>query len=148
MRVAPEFRFDYHIGGETMRLRYWSVWIVICLTTLSLGACSQESPVENTPATTSDLPPVVQEPAAPSPVAEPTEQSISGQLRAVDVAAKTVTISDSQGIDQTFAFSDSTEIVGTAGAQGLTGQQGNQITVHYGERDGSKMAVRIEVIPR
>jgi hypothetical protein len=65
----------------------------------------------------------------------------------VDLVAKTLTIKDAAGQEQTFSFTDSTEVAGVAGTQGLSNQQGSQVIVRYLEQD-RHTAVRIEFVPR
>jgi hypothetical protein len=61
--------------------------------------------------------------------------------------AKTLTIKDAAGKEQTFSFTDSTDVAGAAGSQGLSNQQGNQVIVRYLEQD-PHTAVRIEIVPK
>jgi len=132
-----------------MHFHRWNVFMVICLAAFSLAACSSPEPaVENEAAENADLPPVAPESTDPIPPFGGIEQSTSGQLQSVDVVARTLTIKDIQGTDQTFSFSDSTEIIGAAGVQGLTGQQGNQVLVRHADLEGRKMAVRVEIVQR
>ena len=129
-----------------MKTLRFSLILVICLATLSLTACSSNEPTPDTSATkpsetTSPAPP----PAAPS---DPVSQSTIGQLQKVDLPARTVTIKNLDGNAETFFFTESTQIVGTADAQGLSVREGSQVTVGYTDKDGRKTAVRIEVVPK
>jgi hypothetical protein len=118
----------------------------IFLTMLFLAACSSQEPaVETTPET--DLPEPVQESTIPSPPIERVEP-MSGQLQAVDLTAQTLTIRDMENNEQTFYFSPSTEIIGAAGAQGLSSQQGNQVIVRHTDLEGRRTAVSVEIVQR
>jgi hypothetical protein len=129
-----------------MNINRWNVVVVLCLAVLLLTACGSQQPaVENETAEEGYLP-QAQEPTDPHSVDRLTEESTTGQLQAVDLVGKTVTIKDSEGNSQTFFFSESTEIIGAADAQGLTGRQGNPVIVRHTDREGRKMAVHIEIV--
>jgi hypothetical protein len=82
------------------------------------------------------------------PIQEPSialeEQLVSGELRQVDPEAQTFTVMTADG-EQVFTFSDVTAITGTAGAQGLAGQEGARVNVRYRDEQGVKMAVSIDL---
>jgi hypothetical protein len=72
---------------------------------------------------------------------------LAGQLRMVEPKEEFLVVAFGDDLYE-FAYSDATEIVGgTANAQGLTGNRGNQVTVHYRESPftSTKTAVRIEL---
>jgi hypothetical protein len=72
---------------------------------------------------------------------------LAGQLRSVDPDKETLIVAFGDDLYQ-FAYNDATEVVGgTANVRGLTGNTGNQITVHYRENPitSTKTAVRIEL---
>ena len=131
-----------------MKLHLWILTFIVCLMVWPLTGCSRQEPSAEkaTPQQSAEQPPVAQ-PTAPSPVVE-TAQVTTGELQSVDLQAKTLTIKDATGKPATFSFTDSTQINSNAGAQGLTGQKGSQVTVHYVERDGGKTAVSIETAPK
>ena len=71
-----------------------------------------------------------------------------GQLRTVDPDRKTLIVAFGDDLYE-FAYTDSTEVLGggSANVRGLTGNTGNEITVHYRETllTSTKTAVRIEL---
>jgi hypothetical protein len=72
---------------------------------------------------------------------------LAGQLRSVDPDRETLIVAFGDDLYE-FAYTDATEVVGgTANVRGLTGNTGNQITVHYRENafTSTKTAVRIEL---
>ena len=128
-----------------MKTLRFSLILLISLATLSLAACSSNEPPTDTsatkPAETSSTP-------ATSAPSDPVSKSTVGELQKVDLAARTVTIKNGDGNTETFFFTESTQIVGTADAQGLSLREGSQVTVGYTVKDGHKTAVRIEVVPK
>jgi hypothetical protein len=76
------------------------------------------------------------------------DRVIAGQLRAVHPDRHTLIVAFGDDLHE-FAYTDSTEVVGgaTANVRGLTGNAGNEITVHYRENPftSTKTAVRIEL---
>ena len=72
------------------------------------------------------------------------DQMISGTLEEVDAQARTLTLNTGTR-EETFTFSDSTDVQGASGAQGLAGREGDRVTVHYSEQRGSRIANRIVV---
>ena len=75
------------------------------------------------------------------------ELVFAGQLRSVDPDKETLIVAFADDLYQ-FAYTDSTEVVGgTANVQGLTGNTGTQITVHYRQNPitSTKTAVKIEL---
>lgn len=132
-----------------MNSHRWIFIFVVCFAASSLVACgSQEPAAEDDFAQAPAEPLVPQEPAPVTEPAEPIGQLAVGELQAVDLAAETLMLKDMEGNEHTFSFSDTTEIVGAPGAQGLSDQQGNQVIVQHTEQDGRNVAVRIEMIPR
>jgi hypothetical protein len=128
-----------------MNTHRWNGFVV-CLAVLLLTACSSPEPVvENDPNVIAEPPQAASEPVAPPALPE---QWIAGELQAVDLNARTFTIREAEGTDQTLHFSESTEIVGAPDAQGLSGQQGAQVTAYYMDAGDTKMAARVEIIPR
>lgn len=76
------------------------------------------------------------------------DRVLAGQLRSVDPDRKTLIVAFGDDLYE-FAYTDSTEVVGggTANVRGLTGNTGNEVTVHYREHPitSTKTAVRIEL---
>ncbi len=72
---------------------------------------------------------------------------LAGQLRSVNPDRETLIVAFGDDLYE-FAYTDATEVVGgTSNVRGLTGNTGNEITVHYRENPitGTKTAVRIEL---
>ncbi len=76
------------------------------------------------------------------------DRILAGQLRTVDPDRKTLIVAFGDDLYE-FAYTNSTEVLGggTANVRGLTGNTGNEITVHYRENPitSTKTAVRIEL---
>ena len=71
----------------------------------------------------------------------------SGQLRSVDPDRRALIVAFADDLYE-FNYTDATEVQGvTENVRGLTGNRGNQITVHYRQNPitSSKTAVRIEL---
>ncbi len=110
---------------------------------LVAGACGDAAddstldPLDDAPAT---------EPAPPAaglPQAERgAEQMMSGTIGKVDADARTFTI-NANNREETFRYSESTNVTGAPGVQGLAGRDGTRVTVHYREEAGAMMATRI-----
>jgi hypothetical protein len=72
---------------------------------------------------------------------------LAGQLRMVDPNRQTLIVAFGDDLYE-FAYTDDTEVVGgTTNVQGLTGNRGNEVTVHYRQNPitSTKTAVRIEL---
>jgi hypothetical protein len=73
---------------------------------------------------------------------------LAGQLRRVDPDEKALIVAFGDDLYE-FFYTDSTEVVGdgTVNVRGLTGNTGNEITVHYRENPitSTKTAVKIEL---
>jgi hypothetical protein len=133
-----------------MKPRLWILTLFVCMAVWSLAACSRQEPAAKTQTVqpSAEQPPTVPEPVAGAPATAPDTQIATGELKDVDLLAKTLTIKNAAGKEQTFSFTDSTDISGgAAGRQGLSNQQGNQVIVHYLEQDRNT-AVRIEIVPK
>ena len=111
-------------------------------TAILAEACGTSEPVAETQPPEPAEPQVAQEPLFPPP---PAEHLAVGQLQDVDLTARTMVLRDADGNDQTFEFSDTTEVIGVAGTQGLSAQKGSQVTVRYIEQDNRKTAVLIHI---
>jgi hypothetical protein len=75
------------------------------------------------------------------------DRVLAGQLRSVYPDKRTLVVAFGDDLYE-FTYSDSTEIVGgNSSRQGLSGNTGNEITVHYKEHTftSTKTAVRIEL---
>lgn len=86
-----------------------------------------------------------QEQAAAQQTAEAQAQQAKGELVKVDAEAKTLSVKTADGAEVMFSYTDSTEITGAAGAQGLATSAGSKVTVHYTTKDQSKIATKVEV---
>ena len=72
---------------------------------------------------------------------------MAGQLRTVDPNRQTLIVAFGDDLYE-FAYTDDTEVVGgTTNVQGLTGNRGNEVTVHYRQNPitSTKTAVRVEL---
>jgi len=72
---------------------------------------------------------------------------LAGQLRMVDPNRQTLIVAFGDDLYE-FAYTDDTEVVGgTTNVQGLTGNRGNEVTVHYRQNPitSTKTAVRVEL---
>ena len=123
-----------------MRSRSWLVGTLCLLLPLAFGCDrSSQSPDPRGDST-----------ALESPQAGDRDKSelvLAGQLRMVEPKKELFVVAFGDDLYE-FAYSDATKIVGsTANVQGLTGNRGNQITVHYRESPftSTKTAVRIEL---
>lgn len=73
------------------------------------------------------------------------QQTATGQLSKIDIAAKEITIKSGDK-EMVFTWIDSTQITGAdGGAQGLTGKTGATLKVTYQSRGGANLASKIEV---
>lgn len=73
------------------------------------------------------------------------QQTFTGQLGKVDIAAKEITVKNGDK-EMVFTWIDSTQITGAdGGAQGLTGKAGETLKVTYQSRGGANLASKIEV---
>jgi hypothetical protein len=133
-----------------MKTRLWILTLIVCMAVWSLAACSRQEPAakNQTVQRSAEQPPAAPEPATAASTTALDAQVATGELRSVDLQAKTLTIKNAAGDEQTFSFTDSTDIAGASGSQGLSNQQGNQVIVRYLEQDGHHTAVRIEIVPR
>jgi hypothetical protein len=88
--------------------------------------------------------------AIESPRADGRDKSslvLSGQLRSVDPDRRALIVAFADDLYE-FNYNDATQVQGgTENVRGLTGNRGNQITVHYRQNPitSSKTAVRIEL---
>jgi hypothetical protein len=118
-----------------MRRRASLLW-TLCLLLPLVAACDRNEARDGT--------------ALESPRAGDQEKSslvLAGQLRTVDPERQTLIVAFGDDLYE-FAYTDDTEVVGgTANVQGLTGNRGNEVTVHYRENriTSTKTAVRIEL---
>jgi hypothetical protein len=72
--------------------------------------------------------------------------SVSGRLMEVDPGEMTFRIEADDGAEQTFRYTESTEVTGVAEGQGLAAQAGSPVDVFYDDDDFSPpVALRIEV---
>src|SRR5207245_9079940 len=109
-----------HSKGGSMNT---SMLIVSLICLMGLAACSgKESVAVYQPKV---QPSSSQEPVTPAaPAAEtrpPAEQFVAGQLTDINMDAKTFVLKDTKGNALSFAFSDTTKLKGSGGAQDLHG---------------------------
>ena len=132
-----------------MRTRLWILTLLVCMAVWPLAACSRQEPAakDQTVQRPAEQPPAEPQPPTAASAIPADAQAATGELRNVDLVAKTLTIKDAAGTEQTFSFTDSTVVAGAAGSQGLANQQGNQVIVRYLEQD-RHTAVRIEMVPK
>lgn len=137
-------------------MRANGVWLAICsmvlLVALGCGPAAErsEEPLGQEPAPGEEPlgvepqePIEPQEPTAPQePAGEAQEQVMSGEITKVDVEGQSLWVK-AEDAEHTISFSDETEIIGAAGAQGLAGREGARVTVHYQDDLGTKRATRI-----
>ena len=130
-----------------MNRRFPVLLLIVLLVACFAAACSGPEPANNRQA-----PAVSSEPKAPAPSAGAssapgaTSQISTGTLQSVDLTARTFVIKNPAGNEETFEFSDTTEITGAAGTQALSGKQGGQVTVHHlTQPDGRHVATKIEL---
>jgi hypothetical protein len=76
----------------------------------------------------------------------PLEQYSEGELRNVDLTAKTFMLREIGGIDRKFTFSDTTRVTGIPNTQGLTGKQGSRARVGYLMQGDLNSATWIEIV--
>ena len=74
------------------------------------------------------------------------DRILAGQLRSVYPDKQTLVMAFGDDLYE-FTYNDATEIVGSSNQQGLTGNTGTEITVHYKEHrfTSTKTAVRIDL---
>ncbi|HXK59782.1 MAG TPA: hypothetical protein PLP42_07780 [Acidobacteriota bacterium] len=77
---------------------------------------------------------------------ESQDTSVTGELKSVDVDAKTITVTTSEGTDMEFVYNDSTEIMGAQGTiEGLSANAGSKVKVSCKEEDGKNVATKVKV---
>jgi hypothetical protein len=82
-------------------------------------------------------------------------QVITGDLRSVDVEAKTFVVRGDDGTEHSFRYTDSMEVADGSSAQGLAGREGDRVRVSYRELPPATdstapiviEAIKIEVVP-
>lgn len=91
------------------------------------------------------------EKAQPDPAAvaqtQETPQIFEGELMKVDVTAKTLSVRNSQGLENEFRYTDQTVISGAdGGVEGLATKSGTPVSVHFDT--ATRTAAKIEVRQR
>jgi Cu/Ag efflux protein CusF len=72
-------------------------------------------------------------------------ESARGELRSVDAAKQTLTIS-ADGKDQVFQYNDQTKVTGAqGGVAGLATMSGSQVTVQFTMKGAERLATSIEI---
>jgi hypothetical protein len=79
--------------------------------------------------------------------AAPVELTVEGELRSIDLTAKTLVVKDVNGSERTFSFTDSTNVIGAPGVQGLSGKQGSRAKIGYVTQGDANAATWIEISP-
>ena len=86
---------------------------------------------------------------APAPAAQAPAQkaeTAKGELRSIDVAKKTLTLTAEGGKQQVFQYTDSTKVTGAQGGiEGLATMSGRQVTVQYNMKGADRVATSIDV---
>jgi hypothetical protein len=89
------------------------------------------------------------QPRPAPPVAQQPKQDIEGELVRVNIPAKTFVVRVENGMEQTFKFDDSTEVMGLddgrSHVRDLVGKEGSEITVQSDEDGETRMAKRVDV---
>jgi hypothetical protein len=141
--------------------RFVILSFVCVLSALMLSACERNQGVQagSEQSNTGTYQP---RPAPPPKGEVQPNPEISGELRHVDMAAKTFSIRVDNGMEQTFKFDDDTMVMGlesqpqvTAPARtgkagntsvrNLMGKEGSEVTVQWREDNGAKMATHVDV---
>ena len=90
--------------------------------------------------------PSAQAPAARESSRASKADTAKGELVKVDSVAKKITIKGADGVEQSFAYTDATEVgTGSEGVAGLATKAGTRVTVHFTSDMGTKTATKIEV---
>jgi len=111
----------------------------VCLLLPLMAACSQSSRTSLPSGSTAQ--------SGHTADGQKNSQMLTGQLRSVDPNRKTLIMAFDDDLYE-FAYTDATQIVGGASnVRAITGNTGNQITVHYRQNPitSTKTAVRIEL---
>ena len=114
----------------------------LCLLLALAAACARtESPATSRDGT------VIESPRAGD--RDKSSLVLAGQLRTVNPERRTLFVAFGDDLYE-FAYTDDTQVVGgttKTNAQGLTGNRGNEVTIHYRENrfTSTKTAVRIEI---
>ena len=127
-----------------MNTKYLLTVSIVCLGGLTACGSSESVAVE---------PVALQEPSTPAPLpvappaqpAAPAEQFVSGQLKEIDVEAKTFVLKDTKGNEHSFVITETTKVTGLTKTQDIRSQEGNNATIRYIEMDSRKSAVLIHV---
>lgn len=70
-----------------------------------------------------------------------------GELVKVDMDSKQLVIKDADGIEQTFRYTDRTEVTGSKeSVAGLATKTGSRVIVHYTGEKAERTATKIEVL--
>ena len=85
--------------------------------------------------------------AAPQPASEQAKDTMAkGELVKVDTANQTFTIKLANDEELQFQYDSDTKVEGSEnGIQGLSADSGTHVAVYYTEKEGRKLATRIEI---
>ena len=125
---------------RTHASRFWTFCLLLPLA-LAAACARTESPATSRDGT------VIESPRARD--RDKSSLVLAGQLRTVNPERRTLFVEFGDDLYE-FAYTDDTQVVGgttKTNAQGLTGNRGNEVTIHYRENrfTSTKTAVRIEI---
>jgi hypothetical protein len=109
----------------------------------AFAAQAPQTPPPQAPTAKPSTPPA---PASPSAQAGQKSETAKGELRSIDAAKKTLTLTTEGGAQQIFMYTDTTKVTGAqGGVEGLATMSGRQVTVQYNMKGADRIATSIEV---
>jgi hypothetical protein len=106
-------------------------------------AFAAQAPAPPAPGAQAPAPAPAPAPAAQAPAQK--AESVKGELRSIDVAKKTLTLTV-EGKQQAFQYTDATKVTGAQGGiEGLATMSGRQVTVQYSMKGADRVATSIDV---
>lgn len=123
------------------------------MTTMLTGASAYAQDPAPQPAPAPAPAPAPEQDQRPAPelqVEQDAKASIAtGELVNVDAAAMTLTVKGVDGSEWTFDYTNETDVTGgQEGVAGLATQAGTNVTVHFADEGGKKVATRIDIAAR
>lgn len=123
--------------------------ILACAALLALalpgcGPGTETEPAEETAA--NEAPAPFESAPADEPAVAAESRAVTGEIQSVDLDAKTLTLLQSDNTTMEYWFTETTEIVGAAGTQGLAGEQGSRATIYFDGQSDPPIAERIEIM--
>ena len=77
---------------------------------------------------------------------DPEILTAQGELVKVDLENKTLTIKTEKGDEMSFQYDSNTSVEGKEkGVEGLSSESGTSLVVRYKDKDGKKLAIKIEI---